>query len=61
MIAIDRHISVFSCSPTAEREPHPEQLLPANVVLLFPETCRRISGERSIADPQSPHCPPHGT
>lgn len=47
------------CPLTAEGEPHPEQLLPADVVLVLPETRRRVSGNRNHADPQPPHVPTH--
>lgn len=51
----------LSLSPAAEGEPHPEQLLPADVVLFLPETGWCVSGERSLADPQSSHCPTNST
>lgn len=52
--------ALLSLSPAAEGEPHPEQLLPAHVVLFFPAAGWWVCGERSLADPQSSHRPTNG-
>lgn len=47
--------------PAAERQPHPQQLLPAHVLLFIPATCWRLFERRGFSGPQPSHCPSHSS
>lgn len=52
-------VRVYFLSPAAQRQPHPEQLLPEDDVLVLPEAGWWLPAERSVAGPQSSHRPAH--